>query len=172
MKNHKTAGIAILLAAALALMATAYSAYKGHANDADVNAIIAAYPALKNTATDSCATCHKSGTVPDTEKPQAVRYENNCGYCHSVYVRKKRDIKETLNRYGTAYLAAGRGIEAVKALAGKDSDGDGFTNDSEFLKATNPGNPPAIRPLQSPLPGSSPPPKSGICRPLSMLLYS
>ena len=65
---RKAAKIAMFLATALALMATAYSAYKGHANDADVNAILSAYPALKNTAVDSCATCHKSGEVPDVEK--------------------------------------------------------------------------------------------------------
>ncbi len=122
-------------------MAAAYSAYKGHANDADVNAILSAYPALKNSAVDSCATCHKSGEVPDVEKQRGTRHENNCGYCHAVYVQKKRDIKETLNRYGTDYLAAGRGVEAVKTLAAKDSDGDDFSNDSEFVKGTNPGEP-------------------------------
>ena len=96
---------------------------------------------LKNTASDSCATCHKSGEVPDIEKRQGKRHENRCGYCHAVYVQKKRDIKETLNSYGTDYLAAGRGLEAVKTLAVKDSDGDGFSNDSEFVKGTNPGEP-------------------------------
>ena len=131
----------MLLATALALIATAYSAYKGHANDADVNAILSAYPALKNSAVDSCATCHKSGEVPDVEKQRGTRHENSCGYCHAVYVQKKRDIRETLNRYATDYLAAGRGVEAVKTLAAKDSDGDGYSNDSEFLKGTNPGEP-------------------------------
>lgn len=138
---RKAAKIALFLATALALMATAYSAYKGHANDADVNAILSAYPALKNTAVDSCATCHKSGEVPDIEKRKGTRHENSCGYCHAIYVQKKRDIKETLNRYGTDYLAAGRGVEAVKTLVAGDSDGDGFSNNSEFVKGTNPGEP-------------------------------
>jgi len=138
---RNAAKIAMLLATALALLTTAYSAYKGHANDADVNAILSAYPALKNTAVDSCATCHTSGEVPDVEKQRGTRHENGCGYCHAVYVQKKRDIRETLNRYGTDYLAAGRGVEAVKTLAAKDSDGDGFSNDSEFVKGTNPGEP-------------------------------
>ena len=138
---HNAAKIAIFWATALALMTTAYSAYKGHANDADVNAILSAYPALKNTAVDSCATCHKSGEVPDTVKQGGTRHENRCGYCHAVYVQKKRDIQETLNRYGIDYLAAGRGVEAVKTLAARDSDGDGFSNDSEFVKGTNPGEP-------------------------------
>jgi hypothetical protein len=141
LKIRKAAKIAMLLATALALIASAYSAYKGHANDADVNAILSAYPALKNSAVDSCATCHKSGEVPDVEKQRGTRHENSCGYCHAVYVQKKRDIKKTLSRYGTDYLAAGRGVEAVKTLAAKDSDGDGFSNDSEFVKGTNPGEP-------------------------------
>ena len=140
-KNHKTASIAFLLVAALALTATAYTAYKGHASDADVNAVLAAYPALRNAAADACATCHKSGDVPDAGKQGRMRHENNCGYCHAVYVQGKRDIRETLNRYGTAYLAAGRGAGAVKTLAGKDSDGDGFSNDAEFVLGTNPGDP-------------------------------
>jgi hypothetical protein len=138
---RKAAKVAMLLATTLALIATAYSAYKGHANDADVNAILSLYPTLKNTAADSCATCHTSGEVPDVEKQRGTRHENSCGYCHAVYVQKKRDIRETLNRYGTDYLVAGRGVEAVKTLAAKDSDGDGFSNDSEFVKGTNPGEP-------------------------------
>jgi hypothetical protein len=130
--------ITLILAAGLALMATAHSAYKGHANDRDVNAVLSAYPELKGSATDSCATCHKSGAVQDSGKS---RHENGCGYCHAVYVKGKREIKETLNGYGTDYLAAGRGPEAVQALALKDSDKDGASNEAEFRAGTNPGGP-------------------------------
>ena len=70
MNSHKIANISVLFTAALMLIATAYSAYKGHANEKDVNAILSAYPMLKNTAVDSCATCHKSGKVRDIKKPQ------------------------------------------------------------------------------------------------------
>jgi hypothetical protein len=58
-----------------------------------------------------------------------------------MHGRLKHDIKETLNRYGIDYLVAGRGVSAVKALANRDSDGDGFVNEAEFLKGTNPGSP-------------------------------
>jgi hypothetical protein len=133
--------IALLFAAAFLLVVTAYAAYKGHADDSDVNAILTGYPDLKNTAVDSCATCHKGGAVPDALQPKGMRSENSCGYCHAVYVKGRRDIRETLGRYGADYLAAGRGVEAVKALARKDSDGDGFTNEAEFYKGTNPGEP-------------------------------
>lgn len=132
---------AVLLAAAVGLITAAHSAYRGHADEADVNAILAAYPQLKETATDSCSTCHRSGTVSDPARPGARRRENHCDYCHVVHVRKKADIKETLNPYGAAYVAAGRDVNAVKAIARKDSDGDGFSNEAEFLKGTNPGDP-------------------------------
>jgi hypothetical protein len=127
--------------AAAVLIATARSAYKGHADDSDVNALLAAYPVLKGSAIDSCATCHRAGEVPDIERPGKKRRENHCDHCHVMHVNQKHDVKETLNRYGADYLAAGRGANAVKALAGKDSDGDGFSNEAEFLKGTNPGSP-------------------------------
>jgi hypothetical protein len=129
----------MLFLAFLALIGAAYSAYKGHADDRDVNAVLAAYPDLKDTAVDSCATCHRSGKIPDPEKSGETRDENHCGYCHAVYVKNKRDVKETLNRYGIAYSAAGRSPEAVRTIARKDSDGDGFSNEVEFFKGTNPG---------------------------------
>ena len=126
--------------AALAASVTVYTAYKGHADDRDVNAILETYPALKNTPADSCATCHKSGTVVEigTKTPRA---ENHCDYCHAVYVRDHRDPVETLNTFGAAYLAAGRNAAAVKAVASKDSDGDGFSNEVELSRGTNPGDP-------------------------------
>ena len=131
----------MVLTAALAFLAAGYAAYKGHANDADVEAVLSAYPALKDSATDSCATCHNSGAVADSTGRAGKRHENHCGYCHEVYVQKKRDVRETLNLYGAAYLAAGRGVAAVKKLAAADPDGDGIPSDAEFLKGTNAGDP-------------------------------
>ncbi len=135
---NKVAFFSVLITFAMILINTSYSAYKGHADDSDINAVLAAYPNLKGTATDSCATCHKSGIV--AESAGNVRDENHCGYCHAVHVRNKLSARETLNRYGADYLAAGRGIKAVRAIAGKDSDGDGFSNEAEMLKGTNPGD--------------------------------
>jgi hypothetical protein len=133
--------LAILAVGAVAvLMTPAYSAYKGHADEHDVEAVLAAYPALKGSPADSCATCHRGGPVKDPIAAGGVRSENHCDYCHAVVVRDKRDARETLNRYGTAYLAAGRDARAVRALAAKDSDGDGFSNDVEFRRGTNAGD--------------------------------
>jgi hypothetical protein len=139
LNTHKITTIPAFVALALVLMTSGYAAYKGHTNERDISAALSAYPNLKNTPMDSCATCHKSGEVRDSEKPRGTRHENVCGYCHGIHVKGKRDVKETLNSYGVAYLAAGRGPEAVKALALKDSDGDGFNNETEFAKGTNPG---------------------------------
>jgi len=134
---NKIVSVCVLFTFAMLIVTISDSAYRGHADDSDINAVLAAYPNLKGTATDSCATCHKSGKV--MESAAVLREENHCGYCHAVHVRNKLSARETLNRYGADYLAAGRGIKAVQAISGKDSDGDGFSNEEEFLKGTNPG---------------------------------
>jgi hypothetical protein len=138
---RKIVKMLMFLVCMIAWMTGAFSAYKGHGDNSDVNALLAAYPKLKGTAVDSCATCHRSGEVPNPAKPGTTRRENHCDYCHSVFANGKKDIKDTLNRYGTDYLAAGRGLKAVQAIAGRDSDGDGFINEAEFLKGTNAGDP-------------------------------
>ncbi len=122
------------------LAATLHSAYRGHADDRDVNALLSAYPALKNTPADSCATCHSGGVVKRIPPGEGMRDENHCDYCHAVFVRDKKDVRETLNRFGRAYLAAGRSAAAVTALAAKDSDGDGASDEAELKAGTNPGD--------------------------------
>jgi hypothetical protein len=126
---------------AVVLAATLHSAYRGHADDRDVSALLSAYPALKNTPADSCATCHSGGVVKRISPGDGARDENHCDYCHAVFVRDKRDVRETLNRFGRAYLEAGRSASAVAALAPKDADGDGSSNESELKAGTNPGDP-------------------------------
>jgi predicted CxxxxCH...CXXCH cytochrome family protein len=67
MSNTKRiASVAAFLASAVTLITTSCSAYKGHADDSDINAVLAAYPQLKGTATDSCATCHTAGQVAES----------------------------------------------------------------------------------------------------------
>ncbi len=135
------AGRVLLVACCvLGAMVTLGAAYRGHADDRDVEAILAVYPTLKGRPADSCATCHRSGNVPDSRGGAATRRENHCDFCHTVFVRGKRDVKETLNAYGAAYVAAGRGAQAVRAIAGKDADGDGFSNEAELRSGTDPGD--------------------------------
>jgi len=130
--------VAICVGAALAPV---YSAYKGHADDRDVEAVLSVYPGLKGRPADSCATCHASGEVEDPLAAGRTRSENHCDYCHAVLVRDKRGVRETLNRFGRDYLAAGRHAQAIRTLARTDTDGDGFANEAELEAGTDPGEP-------------------------------
>lgn len=132
--------LAAVAVVAVVSLTPLFSAYKGHADDRDIAAVLAAYPNAKGTPLDACATCHMAGPVKDTAAPGKTRIENHCDYCHTVFVRGKQTAKDTLNRYGRAYLDAGRNAAAVRALGAKDSDGDGFANDAEFVAGTNPGD--------------------------------
>lgn len=132
--------VALVACAVVWMLSPLHSAYKGHASDDDLNALIGAYPSLKETPADSCATCHLSGEVKDPLAGGAARHENHCSYCHAVVNRERRDPKETLNRYGLDYLAAGRSQQAVRAIAARDSDGDGAGNEAELKAGTNPGD--------------------------------
>ena len=128
----------LITAAVAAVVVRVDGAYKGHADDRDVSALLDTYPALKGGPADSCATCHQSGTV--TPPTGGSRHENHCDYCHSVHVRGGGDVKLTLNAFGSAYLAAGRGAAAIRSLAQADADGDGATNEVELLKGSDPGD--------------------------------
>ncbi len=132
--------VALAACAVVAMLSPLHSAYKGHASDDDINAVLAVYPALRGTPADSCATCHTAGDVKDPAAGGRLRHENHCGYCHALVNRDQRDPKETLNRYGLDYLAGGRNEQAVRTLAAKDSDGDGVANQAELEKGTNPGD--------------------------------
>ncbi|MBI5710222.1 MAG: cytochrome c-type biogenesis protein CcmH [Candidatus Eisenbacteria bacterium] len=57
----------------------------------------------------------------------------SCVVCHA------RSASERLNPYGAAFLAAGAGARSIAAIAGVDSDGDGFTNDVELRTGHFPG---------------------------------
>jgi len=128
----------LALGFAAAALTPLFSAYKGHANDEDVKAVLAVYPALRGTPVDSCATCHVHGDT--TDAAGRMRSENHCDYCHAVFVRDRRDAKVTLSAYGRDYLGAGRNAGAVRALAARDSDGDGAPNEAEFKAGTDPGD--------------------------------
>jgi len=58
---------------------------------------------------------------------------DTCSLCHL-------GSPPALNSYGSDYLSHGRNAAAAAAIAGLDSDGDGFTNLQEIQALTFPGN--------------------------------
>lgn len=111
-----------------------------HHGDRDSAAFLAAYPDKAGTKLDSCALCHAGGYY---EKKPGVRESlGSCQWCHNAYgYDKSGNIADTLNPFGRDYLAKGCGAAALAAIAGLDSDGDGFSNKEEIAAAKYPGNP-------------------------------
>lgn len=62
---------------------TAFSsrAYKGHANDADMNHLVATYPEIAGSRLDDCQSCHTGGEVTSGTRTQ---FRNPCDYCHFI----------------------------------------------------------------------------------------
>ena len=54
-------------------------AYKGHANDQDMNDLVAVYPGIAGTRLDDCHLCHTGGEVTSGGK---TRTKNACDFCH------------------------------------------------------------------------------------------
>ena len=141
MKARGASRVVLLMAVAVAaLVPSLQSAYKGHGNDRDVQALLEVHPGLRGTAADSCETCHRSGTVPGPAHAPAPRHVSHCDYCHAVTDFGKKPAGPTLNAYGLAYRAAGRGAQAIKALDGQDPDSDGVPSGTELRQGTNPGD--------------------------------
>ncbi len=150
-------GFALIVAAVLAAAtagagggqdAVSSRAYVGHENDADMKGLIRQYPGAAGSRLDDCHTCHRGGVKgTDTEREYSP-----CGYCHLLVFPNARyktgvpkDYEATLNAYGLDYKDAGRSFDAFKAIAGRDSDGDGHRNGVEIADLRNPGDP-ASRP--------------------------
>ncbi len=147
-------GIGVLLTAALwaAVVQDVPSsrAYVGHAKDADMKVFIRRYPGAAGSRLDDCQTCHRGGA----RGTDAEREFSPCGYCHLLQYPNPRyrtgvpeSTADTLNVFGRDYAQAGRNIEALAAIADKDSDGDGSTNAAEIAALRYPGDP-ASRPGQ------------------------
>jgi hypothetical protein len=109
--------------------------YKGHEDDVDANNLVSVYPSIVGTRLDDCHTCH----VGEIEE-EAVA-SNACDNCHRLTLEETgHTFVETLNQYGLEYYNAGRNRQALTDIKGKDSDGDGFTNDEEIIELRYPGS--------------------------------
>jgi len=123
------------------LTSSGWAAYSSHQNDTDINNFLTVYPSAKSTKLDDCALCHKSGNITDPTSGKTTFY-GSCDYCHHTYNTQAPhgDILQTLNSYGLAYNSAERNQDAIKAIAGTDSDGDGYLNGVEIQALTYPGD--------------------------------
>lgn len=110
-------------------------AYKGHENDVDINAFCRVYPSAVGTRLDDCHTCHTG------EMSGGTQVGNACDYCHELMLEQSgHTYRETLNAYGTDYMDQGRNIDAIRAIAALDSDGDSYTNEEEINANRHPGS--------------------------------
>ncbi len=118
-------------------------AYSGHESDMDANNFVNAFPVTVGTRLDDCQTCHRAGvTGTDTE-----RVYNACDYCHLLEFPNPKyetgvpsGFYDTLNAFGAAYLTAGRSVDALAAIAGDDTDADGYSNAVEIENLRYPGD--------------------------------
>lgn len=110
-------------------------AYKGHENDVDINNLCRVNNWIVGTKLDDCSTCHTG------EMEGGIQVGNSCDYCHELIVEGSggHTYFETLNPYGENYMAAGRTIDAIGAIANMDSDQDGYSNRDEMLAIRYPG---------------------------------
>jgi hypothetical protein len=124
-------------------------AYRGHANDADQVNLVGAHPNVAGTRLDDCQTCHRGATFTagSGERSRTVT-RNACDFCHLILhpvadyqEPQPKKFGETLNPFGRDYAAAGRSVAALRGIAGKDSDGDGATNEQEIAALKYPGDP-------------------------------
>lgn len=129
-------GVTLMLAGVGVVAASTPSAQAAyhHAGEIDSDHFLAVYPAAAGTKLDSCVLCHRGGTVK-----KAVL--GSCEWCHYTYgYDAQGDILKTLNSYGMDYHNAGSDTDAVLAIEGDDSDGDGYSNIDEIAALRYPGN--------------------------------
>lgn len=67
-------------------------------------------------------------------------YKQQYGYTPACIACHRDGGGSPLNAYGNQFKAAGKSAAALKAIEGKDADGDGFANGVEALAKANPGN--------------------------------
>lgn len=131
--------IAVLALTLSALVASGAWAAYDHAGEKDSKNFLAVYPDKAGSKLDSCALCHSGGETTNS-RGKTIKM-GSCQWCHNTYgYDGSGNIIDTLNNYGKAYLINGRNAAAVSAIAGQDSDGDGYVNSVEVAATRYPGD--------------------------------
>lgn len=127
-----------ILCVVLATAAIAFAAYH-HEGETDSEKFLAVYPDKIGTKLDSCTLCHSGGQYE--KKPGQFVTLGSCQWCHYTYgYDASGNILDTINTYGKDYHDNGRNAQAITAIKGLDSDGDGYTNDPEINATRFPGD--------------------------------
>lgn len=133
--------IAIFIGAMVIVVSIAsfvLSAYH-HQGEIDSPHFLAQYPEKAGSKLDHCALCHTGGSYEQDGRWVSL---GSCQWCHYKYgYDGSGNIIETLNHYGMDYLLHGRNRNALIAIEGLDSDGDGYINAVEIAANRYPGNP-------------------------------
>jgi hypothetical protein len=107
-----------------------------HAGETDAAKFLAVYPDKEGTKLDHCSLCHTGGL---DAKNNTI---GSCQYCHYKYgYDGSGNILDTMNAYGKDYHDYGRSSQAVRDIAGLDSDGDTYSNVVEINADRYPGDP-------------------------------
>lgn len=135
---RKSILIAGVLLSLLLIVSAGWSAYH-HEGEQDADKFLIVYPDKSGTKLDHCALCHSGGEYE--KKPDKFVSLGSCQWCHHSYgYDGSGNIVDTLNPYGMDYLVNGRNEQAISAIEGLDSDGDGYTNIAEINALRYPGN--------------------------------
>jgi hypothetical protein len=130
--------VKIIFIIGLIMVASIILAAYHHQGDRDSAIFLKVHPAKAGGKLDHCTLCHSGGQI---EKNGSKVVLGSCQWCHFKYgYDQKGPLTETLNAYGRDYLKAGRDNAAITAIAGIDSDGDGFSNKDEIAADRFPGN--------------------------------
>jgi hypothetical protein len=128
--------------AAVLVLFTAHAGFAAynHAGDTDSVNFRTVYPDKVGTKLASCTLCHTGGKyTPPGGKESTL---GSCQYCHAVTnYGANGNFDKTLNPYGSDYLAYGRNVSAIQAIANRDSDSDGYPNAVEIAAIRYPGDP-------------------------------
>ncbi len=128
--------VAVLLGGALPAMAAYH-----HQGEIDSAVFLTVYPKAAGTKLDSCSLCHTGGSTVQGGKTVSL---GSCQWCHLKYgYAGTGDLRATLNSYGKDYydiIWPGRNTASVRYIAGRDSDGDGYTNSEEIAALRYPGD--------------------------------